>query len=123
MNCAKCHPRSCRTLEACAATVAESPSIVARYRSRDTQPLVQAAARLVDNGLAGTLSRIQELERFILDRDYSKVDLAVVVGLCVGHDILFTKVFSRDQTTLVVKDRVHRHRPLDALADGGAHAP
>jgi uncharacterized metal-binding protein len=148
--------------------------VVAQYHRGDTQSIVQAAARLVDDGLAGTLSRVQELERFILDRDYAKVglaycsgmenearqildrlrgrgiravavsctvgglaqaainevsskpgvscnpltqaaqleaegvDLAVIVGLCLGHDILFTKAFRRDQTTLVVKDRVRR---------------
>ncbi len=41
-----------------------------------------------------------------------KVDLAVAIGLCLGHDILFQKEFKGDQTTLVVKDRVYNHSPL-----------
>jgi uncharacterized metal-binding protein len=183
LNCTKCGDRSCRTLDACRATIPDDQIVMAQYHQAETQAIVQAAARLVDDGLAGTLARVQELERFILDRDYAKVglaycygmehearqilqrlrgrgiravaisctvgglaqseineaslkpgvscnplsqaaqleaegvDLAVVVGLCLGHDILFTKAFSGDQTTLVVKDRVHRHRPLDALAE------
>lgn len=40
------------------------------------------------------------------------VDLAVPIGLCLGHDILFQKEFTGDQTVLVVKDRVHNHNPL-----------
>jgi uncharacterized metal-binding protein len=135
----------------------------------------------VDDGLAGTLSRLEELGRFIEDRGYARpglaycyglesearkvmewfrcrgirasavsctvgalaqsevngassrpgvscnplaqaaqlqadgVDLAISFGLCLGHDILFTKAFAGDQTTLVVKDRVHNHAPLEAL--------
>ena len=44
------------------------------------------------------------------------VDLAVAIGLCMGHDILFQKEFKGDQTTLVVKDRVHNHSPLEGIS-------
>lgn len=43
------------------------------------------------------------------------VDLAVALGLCLGYDILCARAFSGVQTTLVVKDRVHRHRTLGHL--------
>jgi uncharacterized metal-binding protein len=42
-------------------------------------------------------------------------DLNVIVGLCVGHDILFTKHSRAPVTTLVVKDRVTGHNPVAAL--------
>jgi len=42
-------------------------------------------------------------------------DLNVVVGLCVGHDILFHKYIEGPTTTLVVKDRVTGHNPAVAL--------
>ncbi len=42
-------------------------------------------------------------------------DLNVIVGLCVGHDILFTKHSKAPVTTLVVKDRVTGHNPAAAL--------
>ncbi|NNM67366.1 MAG: DUF1847 domain-containing protein [Spirochaetales bacterium] len=40
------------------------------------------------------------------------VDFAVQVGLCLGHDVLFTREFQGDQTTLIVKDRKFAHNPL-----------
>lgn len=42
-------------------------------------------------------------------------DLNIIVGLCVGHDILFTKYSQAPVTTLVVKDRVLAHNPLGAI--------
>ena len=42
-------------------------------------------------------------------------DLNVIVGLCVGHDMLFTKHSRAPVTTLVVKDRVTGHNPAAAL--------
>jgi uncharacterized metal-binding protein len=42
-------------------------------------------------------------------------DLNVVVGLCVGHDILFGRHSKAPVTTLVVKDRVTGHNPAAAL--------
>ena len=43
------------------------------------------------------------------------IDLAVIVGLCMGHDILFQREVNADCTTLVVKDRGHNHAPLQEL--------
>ena len=40
------------------------------------------------------------------------VELVVMIGLCMGHDILFQREIKTDCTTLVVKDRVHNHSPL-----------
>ena len=42
-------------------------------------------------------------------------DLNLIVGLCVGHDILFTKYSEAPVTTVVVKDRVLAHNPAGAL--------
>jgi uncharacterized metal-binding protein len=42
-------------------------------------------------------------------------DLNVVVGLCVGHDILFARHAKAPVTTLVVKDRVTGHNPAAVL--------
>ena len=43
------------------------------------------------------------------------VELTVLMGLCLGHDILLQKNLSMDFTTFVVKDRVFGHNPLLAL--------
>ncbi|HBS60208.1 MAG: DUF1847 domain-containing protein [Bacillota bacterium] len=42
-------------------------------------------------------------------------DLNVVIGLCVGHDALFTKYSAAPVTTLIAKDRVLGHNPAAAL--------
>jgi len=44
-----------------------------------------------------------------------KTDLNVIVGLCIGHDILFTKYSKAPVTTLIVKDRYTGHNPAVAL--------
>jgi uncharacterized metal-binding protein len=44
-----------------------------------------------------------------------KTDLNVIVGLCIGHDILFTKYSEAPVTTLIVKDRYTGHNPVIAL--------
>ena len=41
-----------------------------------------------------------------------KVDLTLVVGICMGHDILLNRNLGMDFTTLVVKDRKFNHAPL-----------
>ncbi len=42
-------------------------------------------------------------------------DLNCIVGLCVGHDIAFTKFSQAPVTTLIVKDRRTGHNPAVAL--------
>jgi len=48
-----------------------------------------------------------------------KTDLNVIVGLCVGHDSLFTKHSDALVTTLITKDRVLAHNPAAALYTAG----
>jgi uncharacterized metal-binding protein len=42
-------------------------------------------------------------------------DLNLIVGLCMGHDIAFTKNSEAPVSTLVVKDRVLTHNPCGAI--------
>ena len=44
-----------------------------------------------------------------------KTDMNIIVGLCVGHDMLFTKYADAPVTTLVAKDRVTGHNPVSVL--------
>lgn len=50
-----------------------------------------------------------------------KVDFAVVLGLCVGHDSLFYKYIKAPVTTLVTKDRLLGHNPVMALYMNGMY--
>lgn len=45
----------------------------------------------------------------------SGTDMNIIVGLCVGHDMLFNKYSEASVTTLVVKDRVTGHNPVCVL--------
>jgi uncharacterized metal-binding protein len=49
-----------------------------------------------------------------------KVDLAVLMGLCLGHDTLFFKYCKVPVTVIAVKDRVTGHNPLAALYLSGS---
>jgi uncharacterized metal-binding protein len=49
----------------------------------------------------------------LLNRE--KTDMNIIVGLCVGHDMLFAKHSEAPVTTLVVKDRVTGHNPAAVL--------
>lgn len=42
-------------------------------------------------------------------------EMNLLVGLCVGHDMLFTKYSKAPVSTLVVKDRVTGHNPVSVL--------
>jgi len=43
------------------------------------------------------------------------VDLTLVIGICMGHDILLNRTLNMDFTTLVVKDRKYNHSPLKGI--------
>lgn len=45
----------------------------------------------------------------------AETDMNIIVGLCVGHDMLFAKHSEAPVTTLVVKDRVTGHNPVSVL--------
>jgi uncharacterized metal-binding protein len=50
-----------------------------------------------------------------------KVDLKVIIGLCIGHDIQFTSFAEGPVTTLIVKDRVTGHNPFASLFSNYHH--
>ena len=45
----------------------------------------------------------------------AKTDVNVIVGLCLGHDMLFAMNSKASATTLIVKDRLLGHNPVIAL--------
>ena len=45
----------------------------------------------------------------------AEVGLAIMLGLCIGHDTLFIKYCRVPMTVIAVKDRVFGHNPLAAL--------
>lgn len=53
------------------------------------------------------------LQAELLNR--AETSFNIIVGLCVGHDMLFTKNSQAPVTTLIVKDRFTGHNPLISL--------
>ena len=55
-------------------------------------------------------------QAYVLNKE--KTDLNIIVGLCIGHDILFSKHSEAPVTTFIVKDRVLGHNPVASLYSG-----
>lgn len=62
-----------------------------------------------DQEVKGTSCNPTGQAEFLADNE---TDLNIVMGLCVGHDILFNMKSKAPTTTLVVKDREHHHNPF-----------
>jgi uncharacterized metal-binding protein len=60
------------------------------------------------------------LQARLLNR--AQTGLNIIMGLCVGHDSLFTRHSEAPVTTLVVKDRVLGHNPVAALYTVGSYS-
>ncbi len=180
MDCTKCKQKGCRSGRPC---VDESGEYLERYLNGENREIVKASSKLVDDGRAGTLSRLEEIAEYAALRGYNKlgvaycyglekyaerlkiffdrrgikavfvsctvdgvtesridpdktnsvvscnpigqanvlnkagVELTLLMGLCLGHDILLQKHLNMDFTTFAVKDRVYDHAPLRALTE------
>jgi uncharacterized metal-binding protein len=51
------------------------------YHLPDNQKIIQAAAELVDNGRAGTLSRLQEIIEFSKSMNFKRIGIAYCYGM------------------------------------------
>lgn len=81
MDCTLCKGKTCRSLVSCGNEAFEAAEILEAYQETSIQDGIQAAARLVDNGRAGTLSRIEEIAEFALDRNWARIGLAYCYGM------------------------------------------
>lgn len=66
-----------------------------------------------DIGVPGNIACNPILQAEVLNHE--KTDLNIMVGLCIGHDILFLRHCKAETTPLVVKDRSLGHNPVAAL--------
>ena len=180
MDCTKCTLKGCRKSSPCSD---RSNDYVERYSSQENQHYTKTASSLIDNGRAGTLTRIEEIieysklsgykhigvaycyglekEAVVLRKYLEKenfklamvsctvdglkesqidpdkindtvscnplgqanvlnsagVELTILMGLCLGHDIILQKNLTMDFSTFIVKDRVTNHNPLLGLPD------
>ena len=66
-----------------------------------------------DVGMPGDIFCNPIMQAEVLNRE--KTELNIMVGLCLGHDILFLRHCKAETTPLVVKDRALGHNPVAAL--------
>jgi len=76
MDCIKCNTKSCRTTEPCHAQKFDTKELIQTYHLPENTKIIQAAAHLVDNGRAGTLSRLQEVIDFSKSMNFQKIGIA-----------------------------------------------
>lgn len=81
MDCTLCKTKKCRNSESCNAQKFSEDEVLAEYHKTENQSIVQAASNLVDNGRAGTLSRIQELIEYAKDLSLGKIGIAYCYGM------------------------------------------
>jgi len=66
-----------------------------------------------DPGMRGNKICNPIMQAEVLNRE--KTELNIMMGLCLGHDILFLRYAKAETTPLVVKDRALGHNPVAAL--------
>ena len=66
-----------------------------------------------DMGMDGNIFCNPILQAEVLNQE--KTELNIMVGLCVGHDILFLRHCTGETTPFIVKDRALGHNPVAAL--------
>ena len=81
MDCTRCGRKACRTAVSCGAEAFDRDEVREAFHEKTAAPIVEAAARLVDGGRAGTLDRFTELREYIRDRGMTKVGLAYCYGM------------------------------------------
>ncbi|MFZ4522729.1 MAG: DUF1847 domain-containing protein [Bacteroidales bacterium] len=81
MNCIKCTTKSCRTAETCPAQKFDASELIRTYHLPENTKIIQAAAQLVDNGRAGTLSRLQEVIEFSKSMKFQRIGIAYCYGM------------------------------------------
>lgn len=81
MECTLCNLKSCRQLASCGSEAFDRNQALAAYHDPDVQGVVQAAAHLVDDGRAGSLSRIEEIAAFATERGWKRLGLAYCFGM------------------------------------------
>jgi uncharacterized metal-binding protein len=66
-----------------------------------------------DVGMPGNKICNPIMQAEVLNRE--KTELNMMVGLCLGHDILFLRYCKAETTPLIVKDRALGHNPVASL--------
>jgi uncharacterized metal-binding protein len=89
------------------------PSVLCKCGGVDKTGLHVAKKYKIGDPLKFEASCNPVLQAELLNK--AETDINVIVGLCLGHDMLFTLNSKAPVTTLIVKDRLLGHNPVIAL--------
>ena len=78
MDCTKCKFKGCRKSEPC---FNSSNEYLNEYLSPEIQVYTEKASKLVDNGRAGVLTRIDEIAEYCSLSGYTSVGIAYCYGM------------------------------------------
>ena len=101
MNCTSCNIKGCRSLSECKAQKTDSKEVLDKYHLTENQVIVQSAAKLVDGGRAGTLSRLDEIIEFVELMNYKTVGIAYCYGMEIDASMLAQVLRNIDGVRLV----------------------
>jgi uncharacterized metal-binding protein len=76
VNCTECNNRICRSLGECSSLSFDPGDIQKDYLKHENQRTVQSAAKLVDDGRAGNLNRLEEVIEYSASMGYKKIGIA-----------------------------------------------
>ena len=122
MNCLDCSSKSCKKNGADCFGLHDLS--VAGYSSPDAVSTLKSASMLVDNGRAGTLSRIQELVEFCTYQKYKVIGIAYCFSIeeeaALVRDILsragLTVIASRCTTGGIRENEIMDDKKSDAVS-------
>jgi uncharacterized metal-binding protein len=92
MDCTKCNTKACRATNSCHSQKFDTKELLEKYHHQENQKIIQAAARLVDKGRAGTLSRLQEIIEFSKSMNFQRIGIAYCYGM-ESDALLITQIF------------------------------
>ena len=124
MKCEVCTDRQCRDGKDCFDGAASRVEAEHYFKIPRLQELVEFSKlmrykklglpKIHGDGFEATCNPVGQA--LLLEEEGT--DLNVILGLCLGHDVLFTKHSKAPVTTLAVKDRVLAHNPLGVIYSG-----
>jgi uncharacterized metal-binding protein/rhodanese-related sulfurtransferase len=79
LSCTTCKSKECRTSAKDCFGIGELSLSI--YGTPEVKETALAASRLIDNGRAGTLNRLEEIIEYCKDRGYKKIGVAYCFGL------------------------------------------
>ena len=101
LNCIDCSDKICRKQQiSCKRERFNKEETINQYLKIRNSNVIKAAAKLVDNGKAGTLSRVEEIIEFSKTMNYKNIGLAYCYGMEKYAKVIQT-IFSENGLVII----------------------